>query len=161
MYCYVPASGLVRTLAGTSPDDMYDSDSSSAATPSIAVALVAAVNHSPGSIETADEDEERNAVDTVVGVDPTPLSTQGMQATTSPPNRGTRRDLTPAGFPLTQSTAHRQFLTPTLPRTPRGYTTPGAISRSINSPNNSPSPFAHLSQAELDSLLMDQLDSLR
>jgi len=158
---YVPASGLVRTLAGASPDDMYDSDSSSAATPSIAVALVAAVNHSPGSIETADEDEERNAVDTVVGVDPTPLSTQGMQATTSPPNRGTRRDLTPAGFPLTQSTAHRQFLTPTLPRTPRGYTTPGAISRSINSPNNSPSPFAHLSQAELDSLLMDQLDSLQ
>lgn len=150
---YVPASGSIpRTLAGASPDDMYDLDSPSEATP-IAATLAPAAQHSSRSIDAPDE-----ARDTLVHFDPTPLSSQGMQAMT-PPNRAIDRHLTPARFPLTQSITHRRFLTPTLLQSPLGYTTPRAVGSAINSPNYS--PFAHLSQAELDSLLEDQLDSLK
>ena len=132
---------------------MYDSDSPSEATP-IAATLAPAAQHSSRSIDAPDE-----AQDTLVHFDPMPLSSQGMQAMTPPPNQAIDRHLTPARFPLTQSITHCQFLTPTLLQSPLGYTTPRAVGSAINSPNYS--PFAHLSQAELDSLLEDQLDSLK
>ena len=155
---FVPAASgpIARIQAGASPDDMYDSDSHSEATPSISMTLTAAVQNSSGSVDTAEEGEE-GRIDTLVDFDRTPLSTQGMPAAT-PPNRAMHRHLTPAGFPLTQSITNRRFLTPTL-RTPLRYTTPGTNHSAVDSPDYS--PFAHLSQAELDSLLENQLDSLR
>jgi len=162
---------LPRILPGASPDDMYDSDSPSEAAPSISMTLAAAVQHPSGFID--DDSDGGNVVDALADFDSTPLSTQGTPAGTSlpnrvthrnltpTPNRVTHRNLTPTGFPLTQPFTHRRFLTPTLSQTLLRNASPGSVGGAVNSPNDSPSPFAHLSQAELDTLLEDQLDSLR
>ena len=175
-----PAEGTARTLvptvrdiinAAASPDDMYDSDSPAQRTPSTARALVPSIQHitnvaaSPDDMYDSDSPAER---------------TPSMARTLAPSvqrltNAGPSN---PAGLPLAHtplttnssvrvSTRRRQQLVaPTPYQTPRGYTRPGlgnaadfaspfaqmgALGRTVTSV----SPFAHLSQAELDSLIED------
>ena len=153
-----PPSGNV---VGASPDDMYDSDSPADAAPSVRPPSGNVVGASPDDMYDSDSPAEDRAA--------TPSPFTSNQATCGRVNRAIRRLSTPVGSPMTRAhfttnsgiqnltRRHRQLLTPTRSQTPVGYLTSGPIGRRTQSVNNSPSPFAHLSQAELDSLIEEHI----
>lgn len=137
-------------IVGASPDDMYDSDSPAEAAPSVHLPTGNIVGASPDDMYDSDSHPEDTGAVTI------PPSTPN-RATRGRFNRATPGPSTPVGLQITRGRRHRQSLTPTWPQTPLGYPT---VSGSTHSANNSPSPFAHLSQAELDSLLEEKLPSM-